>query len=37
MMATSIPVVAEVSPEGAIRLSIGNQALADEIMEAVAV
>jgi len=37
MMATSVPVIAEVNPQGAVRLSIGNQALADEIMEAVAV
>ena len=35
--ATSVPVVAEVTPEGAVHLSIGNQALADEIMEAVPV
>ena len=37
MIPTSVPIVAEVTPEGAVRLSIGNQALADEIMEAVAV
>jgi hypothetical protein len=35
MTAAAVPVLAEVVPDGAVRLSLGNQALADQIMDVV--
>lgn len=35
MTATGVPLLAEIIPDGAIRLSFGNQALADEFMDTV--
>jgi hypothetical protein len=36
MLATTSPVLVEVVPDGAVRISLGNQALADEVTEACA-
>ena len=33
LTAAGVPVIAEVVPSGALRLSVGNRALADEVME----
>ena len=37
LTATALPVIVEIVPDGAIRLSIGNAALADEVMDVVTV
>jgi len=34
---TSAPLLIEVIPDGAVRLSMGNQALADEVAEAIGI